>query len=251
MKILASDYDGTLNVQGVVSKENIDAIAAWRAAGNLFGVVSGRNLGSIYHTLERDGVPYDFMIGCNGSVLTDEHGKPAGHRCIPARVAKALFGEIFRYEAHYVAASYDWGSLDVQASTDLRAEDTCLTIDGERMDHVLQVSAWFPRPEYAHAVRNACEGLFPGQIKGLMPTAQSIDFVCAGTDKASGIRRLCACRGLDPELVLTVGDGDNDLDMLTAPDFCGYAMESSMPVVLGQVSRTTESVACLIEDYLS
>ena len=251
MKILASDYDGTFNVGGVVSKENLDAIEAWRAAGNLFGIISGRNLGSIYHTLERDGVPYDFMIGCNGSVLTDEKGNPAGHRCIPARVAKALFGEIFRYEAHYVAASYDWGSLDVQASTDLRAEDTCLTIDGERMDHVLQVSAWFPRPEYAHAVRNACEDLFPGQIKGLMPTAQSIDFVCAGTDKASGIRRLCACRGLDPELVLTVGDGDNDLDMLTAPDFCGYAMESSMPVVLGQVSRTTESVACLIEDYLS
>ena len=250
MKILASDYDGTLNVQGVVSKENIDAIAAWRAAGNLFGVVSGRNLGSIYHTLERDGVPYDFMIGCNGSVLTDENGKPAGHRCIPARVAKALFGEIFRYEAHYVAASYDWGSLDVQASTDLRAEDTCLTIDGERMDHVLQVSAWFPRPEYAHAVRNACEGLFRGQIKGLMPTAQSIDFVCAGTDKASGIRRLCACRGLDPELVLTVGDGDNDLDMLTAPDFCGYAMESSMPVVLQKVKNTTPSVAALVEEYL-
>ena len=250
MKILASDYDGTLNVQGVVSKENIDAIAAWRAAGNLFGVVSGRNLGSIYHTLERDGVPYDFMIGCNGSVLTDEKGKPSGHRCIPARVAKALFGEIFRYEAHYVAASYDWGSLDVQASTDLRAEDTCLTIDGERMDHVLQVSAWFPRPEYAHAVRNACEGLFRGQIKGLMPTAQSIDFVCAGTDKASGIRRLCACRGLDPELVLTVGDGDNDLDMLTAPDFCGYAMESSMPVVLQKVKNTTPSVAALVEEYL-
>ncbi|MBR5881855.1 MAG: HAD hydrolase family protein, partial [Clostridia bacterium] len=61
---------------------------------------------------------------------------------------------------------------------------------------------------------------------------------------------LCACRGLDPELVLTVGDGDNDLDMLTAPDFCGYAMESSMPVVLQKVKNTTPSVAALVKKYL-
>ena len=40
MKILACDYYGTLNVGGVVSQENIEAIAAWRAAGNLFGMVS-------------------------------------------------------------------------------------------------------------------------------------------------------------------------------------------------------------------
>lgn len=250
MKILASDYDGTLNVGGTVRTETMDAITAWRAAGNLFGVVSGRNLGSIYHTLERDGVPYDFMIGCNGSVMTDADGKPVGHSCIPARVAKALFGEIYRYEAQYVAASYDWSSLDVEKSTDLRADDQYLMIDGERMDHVLQVSAWFPRPEFAHAVRNACEARFPGQIKGLMPTVQSIDFVCGGTNKASGIRRLTELRGIDPEIILTVGDGDNDLDMLTDPGFCGVAMQSAMPVVLQKVSRTTESVAKLIEAYL-
>ncbi|MBR5601095.1 MAG: HAD hydrolase family protein, partial [Clostridia bacterium] len=96
MKILASDYDGTFNVGGVVSKENLDAIEAWRAAGNLFGIISGRNLGSIKQILERDGVPYDFMIGCNGSVMTDAEGNSIGHSCIPARVAKALFAEIYR-----------------------------------------------------------------------------------------------------------------------------------------------------------
>ena len=250
MKILASDYDGTLNVLGVVSKENLEAIAAWRAAGNLFGVVSGRNLGSIKKFLDKDNVPYDYMVGCNGSVMTDAEGNATGHRCIPARVAKALFGEIYRYEASWVCASYDWGSVAVEASTDLRADDTYLMIDEVRLDRVLQVSAWFPSPEIALAVRDACEAMFPGQIKGLMPTVQSIDFVVYGTNKASGIRRLTALRGIAPEVVLTVGDGDNDLDMLTDPAFCGVAMQSAMPVVLGKVSRTTESVAALIEDNL-
>ena len=123
-------------------------------------------------------------------------------------------------------------------------------IDEVRLDRVLQVSGWFTCPEHALAVRKTCQEMFPGQITGLMPTGQSIDFVCAGTDKASGIRKLAKNRGLTPEVILTVGDGDNDLAMLAAPDFCGHAIQSAMPVVLGQVSRTTESVAALIEEYL-
>ncbi|MBO5757823.1 MAG: HAD hydrolase family protein, partial [Clostridia bacterium] len=78
----------------------------------------------------------------------------------------------------------------------------------------------------------------------------SIDFVCAGTDKASGIRKLSTCRGLAPEVILTVGDGENDLSMLQAPDFRGHAMQSAMPVVLDRVERTTKSVAALINAYL-
>lgn len=250
MKILASDYDGTLNVGGTVSKENIEAIQKWRAAGNLFGLVSGRNLGSIKRFLDKDNVPYDFMVGCNGSVIADAQGNATKHNCIPARVAKALFAEIFRYEAQYVSASYDWGSVHVEASTDLRVDDTYLTIDEVRLDRVLEVSGWFTCPEHALTVRNACETMFAGQINGLMPTVQSIDFVCAGTDKASGIRKLVQSRGIDPEIILTVGDGENDLSMLQAPDFCGHAMQTAMPVVLERVSRTTESVAALIEAYL-
>ena len=42
MYILASDFDGTLN-HGGISQRSRDAIAAFRAAGNLFGIVTGRD----------------------------------------------------------------------------------------------------------------------------------------------------------------------------------------------------------------
>lgn len=41
MKLIATDYDGTLNYNGV-GTETIEAIRKWRQAGNAFGVVSGR-----------------------------------------------------------------------------------------------------------------------------------------------------------------------------------------------------------------
>ena len=125
-----------------------------------------------------------------------------------------------------------------------------LTIDDLRLDRVLEVSGMFTTPYDADAVKAKCEAMFSGQIVGLMPSTQSIDFVFAGANKASGIRKLSACLGLDPETIITVGDGDNDLSMLTCPDFYGHAMQSAMPVVLDKVKRTTESVAALIEKYL-
>ncbi len=250
MKILASDYDGTLNVCGTVSKENIEAIQKWRAAGNMFGMVSGRNLGSLKKFMDKDAVPYDFLVGCNGAVMTDAEGNAVGKSCIPPRMAKTLLHEIHRYEAHYVSASYDWGSTPALADSDIRADETVLMIDQVRVDRIYQVSGYYTCPEHALAVRDACEAMFSGQIKGLMPSPQGIDFVPVGTNKANGIRSLCACHGIEPDIILTVGDGENDLSMLEAPDFCGYAMQSAMPVVLERVSRTTQSVAALIEEYL-
>ena len=43
MKILASDYDGTLNYNGIDDRKRM-ALDKWRTAGNLFGLVSGRGL---------------------------------------------------------------------------------------------------------------------------------------------------------------------------------------------------------------
>lgn len=47
MKILASDYDGTLRVNEKVESYDLDMIHKHRAAGNLFGLVTGRSMESI------------------------------------------------------------------------------------------------------------------------------------------------------------------------------------------------------------
>ena len=54
MYILATDYDGTLS-RGGVSQRNKDAIERFRKAGNLFGVVTGRDY-YMYNTLVDAGV---------------------------------------------------------------------------------------------------------------------------------------------------------------------------------------------------
>ena len=43
MKIIGSDYDGTLNHNGIDDKKR-QVIEKWRAAGNVFAIVSGRGV---------------------------------------------------------------------------------------------------------------------------------------------------------------------------------------------------------------
>ena len=41
MRLIATDYDGTLT-HGGIDEEKLDAIRRWRADGNIFGIISGR-----------------------------------------------------------------------------------------------------------------------------------------------------------------------------------------------------------------
>ena len=50
MKILCSDYDGTLS-HGGVDEKKLAAISAWRKKGNKFGIITGRRT-SFYRELK-------------------------------------------------------------------------------------------------------------------------------------------------------------------------------------------------------
>ena len=250
MKILACDYDGTLNVGGMVSKENIEAIRAWRAAGNLFGMVSGRYLRYLREVMAKDGVQYDFLIGNNGAVISDEQGRASECIGISLQTVFALLEKIRATNPNHISVSYDDESVLVTPESTVCLEDGALVIDGKLLYEVTQLHANFLVDGKAASLRDACALAFGDEVQCIMPGVLGVDFISVRAGKPVGIRRLLELRGLQAEIVLTVGDGDNDLAMLTAPDFCGYAMQSSMPVVLEQVSRTTKSVAALIERYL-
>ena len=76
MFILASDYDGTLNRSGI-SAQDREAIASFRAAGNLFGIVTGRDYW-MYETVRREELAIDFILGVNGAMLIATDGPNAG-----------------------------------------------------------------------------------------------------------------------------------------------------------------------------
>lgn len=71
MKLLASDYDGTLHYGGAIMEEDLDAIRKWKEDGNLFVLATGRSLQSIKEQIKKFDIPYDYLITNNGGMVFD------------------------------------------------------------------------------------------------------------------------------------------------------------------------------------
>ena len=106
-KIMASDFDGTLrrydSWHPYVRRDDMEAIAAFRDHGNLFGMCSGRALNSIIEA-SKGMPPSDFYIVSSGAVYAEV--EPRGVRIteetvIPRDVAGQLYEQLKMHRIFY------------------------------------------------------------------------------------------------------------------------------------------------------
>ena len=105
MKILGSDFDGTLNYGGI-SEHKLSAIQKWRKTGHKFGVVSGRGKGFHQELLQQiPRLELDFCIVCNGAYVTDVNGSVIYEaRCSEVPLIE-LAKDLFAWGCRYVCVS--------------------------------------------------------------------------------------------------------------------------------------------------
>ena len=71
-KLFLSDFDGTLvRADGTVSEENRRAIGAYRRAGGIFTVVTGRMMTSILPRLHELGIDGGLAVAYQGAMIAD------------------------------------------------------------------------------------------------------------------------------------------------------------------------------------
>ena len=73
MKILGSDFDGTLNHNGIDDAKR-QAIGRWRSEGNIFAIVSGRSIDDLLRIYNGNSFECDYLIGSNGAVIAKVDG---------------------------------------------------------------------------------------------------------------------------------------------------------------------------------
>lgn len=73
MKLIASDFDGTIFIDEKIKTEDIEAIRDFQDKGNLFGLVTGRTYHSLFVLIEGKIDP-DFIIANNGSHIFVKNG---------------------------------------------------------------------------------------------------------------------------------------------------------------------------------
>ena len=89
MKVLASDFDGTLFFKGKFREEDLKQIRTFQAQGNLFGLCTGRPLAGITEAI-RESVRCDFMILSSGAQILDGEGRTLYKACIDLETTASL-----------------------------------------------------------------------------------------------------------------------------------------------------------------
>lgn len=253
MKIAASDFDGTLQVDREISQGNLAAIHRWQEAGNKFGLVTGRNL----HLAKIGLAPYDlkldFCVALNGAAVYDGEEREIFGACLPKECLRDLWAHELARESPYVITLRGKDSFvkwnDPNWSDPLRRADLKEVTPEEAVEipGVMQVCFAASSPERAKELAEDLNRSF-GKLLIAEVNLFYIDVCARGNNKGTGLVHLQEGMGWQDCPLYVIGDDLNDLSMVER--FQGFAMEQGNPQLKEIASRVFPSVEAMLDTMM-
>ena len=237
-KIIATDYDGTLTIDGIPPRV-IDAIEKFRAEGNLFGVVTGRDkIGSFQAFAKDKRFGFDFILALNGALAMDADGNTLYEYPIrgdqpykDTTLSRAILYRICELTGYYCGIAFGDTRMDINPDYPMGGKmlwtqltpfedierDVFAKMDTFSMlNTVCKDEAECTRVT-AQLLEEFGDYVFPQQ------NGTCIDIPVRGMDKGEGIAKYAELMGVDLDHVWTAGDNYNDLPMLRRYHGCAMA----------------------------
>lgn len=224
MKIIASDFDGTIYRYGVITDRDKEAILNWQKNGNVFGIVTGRGVG-IISTLAEHGIKLDYAIAYNGAIVLDGDKNVLYEDWFKRGIAKEYYD--FAYSTKY----------EFDGPNDCNDDP-----NDESKEH--QMSLLLKNEDDAKELAQVLNEQFEGRLTSYS-NGHWINTVKYGTSKATGIAHYAEICGVDKKDIFAVGDFFNDLPMLQA--FNGYVVSTCHPEMKKLIPNICEDIAHLTE----
>lgn len=244
MRILGSDYDGTF-AEGGIGEDKLLAVEKWRAAGNKFGIISGRG-GDFLHELRAQHprlVP-DFYAACNGAYITDGEGAPIYEALCREVTVGTLLRELYvGSRIVYIKIAARCLLVVDDGAVHPEGEDTISYSDALRLDGFHCFSVCYPSIDTVAPAAARMRERYGAYLTPL-PNGNWVDLVPRGVNKAEGLLRVAEHFGIPREDVIAVGDNGNDMDMIRA--FRSYAMENGVCELRAAAGAIVGSVTELI-----
>ena len=252
-KVVASDFDGTLFINQKVSEENLSAIKNWRAAGNKFGIVTGRAYIMLPTHLQEFNLEIDFAICENGAIIHDGNGKIIFESELPKKILLEIINEPFVMKSMHLAfetAEKVYCANVKPTSWVLREKDKwnfpveiIEPAQIEKLPKINQLALDFHSPDEAQAAAEMLNREFGEHIFAQKNT-HSVDIVIAGTNKAQGVENLLRIMNWSDAKVFVIGDVSNDLPMIKK--FGGYTVATAKDFVKREATKIFDSVGAML-----
>ncbi len=246
MKIIGSDYDGTLN-HGGIDEVKKNAIEKWRSAGNIFALISGRGQKNILNLYQEKQFGCDYLVANNGAVILKPDGEIVCDTRCDGKIVIPLLELLFE-------CGCPWGNVDADFSCRIYADEADCAEEGDyildnmpSISYFNQISTMLPDFETAEKVTALIAEKFGDELNPLQ-NGICIDIVRKDMNKAKGLYLLMDILGAEYEDIIAVGDNVNDKDMIK--EFRSYAMANGVDSIKELADYITESVTELIEKEL-
>lgn len=254
MKVLVTDYDGTLCYGGNVMPSDIEAIEKWQNEGNMYVIATGRSKFSIFKQLEKFNLHPDYLICNNGGMIYDGKGNPLEKSFLDALTAIDLI-----YAAQFM--NEDVASVVINDGetrhrllvnpnvTDVRYPTTKADIteeDVEKLKNFGQVILSMANNSAAIEMAEQINEFF-GMNVTAYPNNTCVDVVPKDISKSTGLDFLSTYLNVDEDDVYTIGDSYNDIPLMEyTPN--GYAIEMSPEDVKSHAKKTFFSVKDMVDE---
>ncbi len=246
MKIIGSDYDGTLNYGGIDEKKLV-AIEKWRNAGNIFALVSGRGPDGVLELYEEKKFGCDFLVANNGAVILKPDGTEVFLAKCDGELARPLLEHLFENGC-------EWAHVQTEFYCRVFADEKNCTKEGEYTLETLpeipfftQINTQLPTFEDSARVTAAVNEAFGAELNPLQ-NGECLDIVRKDINKATGLYMLAEMLSAGYNDIIAVGDNINDTHMIA--EFRSYAMENAVDSIKALADFVTPGVAELIEKEL-
>ncbi len=246
--ILATDYDGTLRRGKTITEEDRAAIVRFRRAGNLFGVVTGRDFPMAFEPLTgEDGVPFDFIIAMNGALAVDSDGEVLFQRTADGEVLPDLIQTVAEVGGIHLGCVI--GKTRREFRADVPEGDDFYAPLSEVKDirRFTQGNTWLGSVE---ATARAVEVIRErhGSYINVFQNHICIDMPPIGVDKGTGIADLADRLGVPYGEIWTAGDNYNDIPMLSR--FRGCAMANGVTEAKDAACGVYPDIASIVKDMM-
>ena len=226
--LLVADFDNTLRPYGeeTVPQENLDAAEEFMAEGGLFTIATGRNPRSFLSIRHLFRVNAPVILNNGGVIFDPESGEDIYESFLPFSC---------RDDLRALLEHFPGTGAEIHRGVDIRV---CARNDGVT-EHLRQMGAEvYPAPmervmfpwsalaviapgeldeenETAHRIAEWIHASWPGRYEAVCSKA-IVDITAPGSDKGTGVLRLAQLLDVEPEHLVCIGDGWNDISMLRA-----------------------------------
>ena len=235
MKIIASDYDGTLNNNGI-SSEDIEAINSFRLQGNKFGIVTGRDVDLAQWIKQENGFEFDFVICCTGGVIKDGYG-----RIIYSKKGKVdtFFYDLIKKAIELGSNFFAIGDTLLKCYVDTSGQ---IPLQLDAIKEFTHSNVGFSKEENATIFAKFVQENYSDKISAYQ-NGWHVDMPPAGISKVTGVYAYASL--FDNPEIYAVGDNVNDLPMIE--EFNGFAVSNAKEEVKARAKHQCNRICDMIE----